>query len=110
MMRAVILSLVSLALLAAPSLAGDAPKAFRKCKTCHGPIGAGKGKLGPDLIKDRLNFEQFTKQIKNGSKWEGKPPKMEGFEKKKMPPQKKLSDEDIKALFDYIQAAQAAAK
>lgn len=110
MMRAVFLALVSLALLAGPSLAGDAPKAFRKCKTCHGPIGADKGKLGPDLIKESLNFEQFTMQVKNGSNWEGKPPKQAGYEKKKMPPQKKVSDEDIKALYDYIKAAQAAAK
>lgn len=105
MMRVVFVSLVSLALLAGPALAGGAPKAFKKCKTCHGPLGKNKGKIGPDLATTKYTYEQFVNQVKNGSKWDGKPPKAAGFEKKKMPPQKKLSDEDIKALYDYVQSA-----
>ncbi|MGK7344837.1 MAG: c-type cytochrome [Candidatus Nitrospinota bacterium M3_3B_026] len=105
MMRAMSVFFISLALLAGPALAGGAPKAFKKCKTCHGPLGKNKGKIGPDLATTKYTFEQFTNQVKNGSKWDGKPAKREGFEKKKMPPQKKLSDEDIKTLYDYVQSA-----
>ncbi|MGK7346643.1 MAG: c-type cytochrome [Candidatus Nitrospinota bacterium M3_3B_026] len=104
-MRTLVATAFSLALMAGAALAGDAPAAYKKCKTCHGDVGAGKGKIGPDLVKSSMSLEQFTNQVKKGSKWDGKPAPIAGFEKKKMPPQKKLSDEDIKTLYDYVQSA-----
>jgi len=105
MTKAVMAALVSLALLAAPAMAADMPKAFKKCKVCHGIPGTGKGKVGPDLATTKYTLEQVTKQVHNGSKWDGKPPKQEKYAKKKMPKQKGLSDADIKAIYDYIQAS-----
>lgn len=104
-MRTFVVTVFSLVLLAGPALAGDAPAAYKKCKVCHGDVGADKGKVGPDLAKSGMSLEQFTNQVKSGSKWDGKPAPIAGYEKKKMPAQKGLSDGDIKALYDYVQSA-----
>lgn len=104
MLKTVMAALASLALLASPALAGGAPAKYKKCKICHGDVGADKGKVGPDLVKTNYTLEQFTNQVKNGSKWDGKPGKQAGYEKKKMPKQKGLSDDDIKAIYDYVQS------
>ncbi len=60
------------------------------------------GKLGPDLKTSKYTLEQFQMQVKNGSKWDGRPPKQEKFAKKKMKPVKKVTEDDVKAIYDFV--------
>lgn len=80
----------------------EAPKAYLSCKPCHGADAKGNGKLGPNLHASKLTLDQWVKQTQFGSKWDGKPPVMEGFEKKTMLKQKK-SDADVKAIYEWVQ-------
>ena len=96
---------ISLCFMAGPAYASDVPTKFKKCKACHGVPGEGKKKMGPDLATSEMNLEQFTNMVIIGSKWEGRPERMAKYAKKKMRPVKKLTEEEIKAIFDYAQAA-----
>lgn len=81
----------------------DAQKLYEKrCKNCHGSPGWGGTRTAPDLADTKLTFEQFEKQIKYGSNWEGKPPKRRRYRYKKMPPQLNLSESEMKSLYSYI--------
>lgn len=83
----------------------DRPVSYRKCVTCHGEPGGGGTMAAPDLAGMELDFGQFKKQLLKGSDWEGKPPKKWKYRWKKMPPQVGLSEEQIRALFEYIKSA-----
>jgi hypothetical protein len=91
--------------MAVPAYASDAPDGYKKCKMCHGNPGEGAKKLGPDLVLSNLDAVGFAKMVDEGSTWEGRPARVEGFETKKMPAQKGLTAEDITAIYEYVQAA-----
>ncbi len=105
MYKTIFFTLLTFSFLATPLMAADMPPAYKKCKSCHGLPGGGGKKNGPDLANSKMTLEQYVKQVKTGSKWEGRPPKMKGFEKKKMRGSKKLTNEQIKEIYDYIKAA-----
>lgn len=76
----------------------DAAKLYaaQKCVTCHGPDGKGKVKGAANFTdaawQQKETDASLTEAIKKGN-----PPKMPAFEKK-------LSEEEIKALVVYIRA------
>ncbi|HEX9289570.1 MAG TPA: c-type cytochrome [Anaeromyxobacteraceae bacterium] len=85
--------------LAAPARAEDGKALFaQKCASCHGPDGKGKTKMGEKLGAKDLTKEtkeplaEIVKDIENG-----KPPKMLAYKGK-------LTDEQIKAVAEYIKA------
>jgi len=96
---AVVLAVAFTTGLAAPARAEDGKALFaQKCASCHGPDGKGKTKMGEKLGAKDLTKEtkeplaEIVKDIENG-----KPPKMLAYKGK-------LSDEQIKALAEYIKA------
>ena len=100
MKKAIFLGVAAAMLMAGPALAGDAPKAYNKCKACHGMPGGGD-KVGPDLATSTMSEADFVKQTIAGSTWEGRPAKMAKFESRKMP-KMKMSEEDVKAIYAYV--------
>lgn len=96
---------LSLGFIAGTGWAADMPAKYKKCKACHGIPGVMKKKMGPNLAASSMTLEQFNMMVTKGSKWDGRPAKIAGFEKKKMKPQKGLSEEQVKEIFDYVQAA-----
>ena len=104
MLKVVFAVVVSFVILTAPAFAADFPKPYKKCKTCHGIPGEAKKKMGPNLAKSTLDLAGFQKQVAKGSKWEGRPAKLAGFEKKKMKPVKGIKPDDVKIIFDYVQS------
>lgn len=80
----------------------DAPRAYQRCIKCHGAPGGLKATIGPDLAKSEYTLDQFIKQVKNGSNWEGKPQMKQKFRKKKMPPLPNITHDQIKALYQYV--------
>ncbi len=107
MFKKIIFSFMTLLFSSASVMAGDMPAAYNTCKKCHGLPGqdSKKRKKFPDLAKSKMTFEQFSMQVKKGSKWEGRPPKMKGYEKGRMPALKKKTDKQIKEIFEYISKA-----
>ncbi|MBI5814125.1 MAG: cytochrome c [Nitrospinae bacterium] len=105
-MKAILGALAALAISAGPSLAADGADVYnKKCKMCHDMPGSGKTKVGPDIKGTTMTLEQFTKQVSEGSEWVGRTaPRMAGFEKKKMPPVKGLSADEIKAVYEFSKA------
>lgn len=93
--------LVALFASVAPAWA-EAPAVFKKCVKCHGQLGKGFTRAAPDLAESHLTPEQFTKQIRKGSKWKTRDMKHPRYRWKKMPSQRNLSDEEIKRLYKYI--------
>ena len=74
----------------------------KECAKCHGKDGKGDTKMGKKLkIEDltakagELSNEQIAKVIKEGLVVDGK---------KKMKPAKGLSEDDVKALVDYVKS------
>jgi len=101
-------TILSLFVLAAAGLisasAADAKDNWEKvCGKCHGPDGKGETKMGQKLgIKDLtdaklqtdLKDDQAFKSIKEGIK--------DGEGKIKMKPAENISDDEIKALVQYV--------
>ncbi|VAX19192.1 hypothetical protein MNBD_NITROSPINAE01-1428 [hydrothermal vent metagenome] len=104
MLKVVFAVVVSFVILTAPAFAADFPKPYKKCKTCHGIPGEAKKKMGPNLANSKLTLEQFKNMVANGSKWDGRPAKQAGFEKKKMKPVKGVKPDDVKTIFEYVQS------
>ncbi len=105
MFRTALAVMISVAFLSgSAAFAADFPKPYKKCKTCHGIPGEKKKKMGPNLANSKLTLEQFQKQVANGSKWDGKPAKQAGFEKKKMKAVKGVKPDAVKVIYDYVQS------
>ena len=104
MKKLTMVTLVSLALTAAVSYAGDAKANYEKdCAKCHGTDGKGETKMGKKLgakdytdpkVQEELKDEAAFKATKEGLK------DKEG--KVLMKPAEGASDEDIKALIAYM--------
>ncbi len=107
MLKVVIALFSAIMILAVPAFAGDTPAKYKKCKMCHGMPGAGKGKVGPDLVTSSFNLEQFQRIVKVGSKGlDDRPtPKQAKYAKKKMTAQKGVSADDVKAIYEFVQSA-----
>ncbi len=80
----------------------EQPAIYKKCKACHKMPGNG-GKKGPDLLGSTMNLDEFTKTVKLGSSWEGRAERTGKYSEKKMRPVKKISDEDIEAIYLWVQ-------
>ena len=80
------------------------PEAFAKCKPCHGLPGAGGTKMAPDLAESAYTPGQFASQVKLGSQWEGKPAKHSSYRAKTMPPRPDVTQADVDAIYQYVQA------
>lgn len=78
--------------LALPAFAADGAATYKaKCAACHGPMG--EGKVGPAVKGTALTADQIVEVITKGA------------EAKKAPHKKPvagLSDDDAKAVADYV--------
>ncbi len=101
-MRKIALSFVFIFILTACDSSERSPVAYGKCVLCHNMPGTGGGKTGPDLAKSKMTFEQFKKQLENGSSWEGKPPRIRKLKVSIMPRQIGLSENDMHELYQFI--------
>lgn len=97
-----------------PALAGDAPGAFKKCKACH-KVNKDNSfwSVGPGLmgVGKRTSREYLEKSLKDPQGlFEAGGPEIEALKqgakfksKLKMPKAvKKLTDDDVKAIVDYL--------
>ena len=105
MRNLIIVALVTFGVaLSGSAMAADGAAIFKKiCSACHGKKGEGKPKMGPpfvgnEFIKNSSDAE-ITEVIKKGRMGKAKL-----YKKIPVPmmPQKKLSDEDVKAVVDHI--------
>src|SRR6266516_7114753 len=97
-MKRIALALATFALVATAHAEDGKALFAQKCASCHGPDGKGKTKMGEKLGAKDLTKEtkeplaEIVKDIENG-----KPPKMLAYKGK-------LTDEQIKAVAEYIKA------
>jgi len=106
-MRRLIFVLAILGAAAAARADDDATAKLYKtqCANCHGKDGKGQTTAGKAAgVKDwtdgtlkKVTDEEFIAQVRNGKKGD------DG--KEKMPPFKKLTDEQVKALIAYVRAS-----
>ncbi|MBI5816220.1 MAG: cytochrome c [Nitrospinae bacterium] len=102
-MRNIIFAL-SLTIIATASHGAEMPKVYVRCVKCHEKPGSPFQKFGPDLGETKFTLDQFIKQVKNGSRWEGKPQRGFKFRSRAMPPQDGLTDEEIKLIYNYVRS------
>ena len=105
MFKKILVAIVALGFMSGPAFAVKMPSKYKKCKACHGLPTSAKGKVGPNLSTSTWKLEQWIKQVNNGSKWDCRPDKQKGYEKKKMKKIRGYSDADIKEIYDYVQAS-----
>ena len=104
MKKLIVMSLAFLIAGVVSARAADAKENWdSKCKTCHGPDGKGKTKMGEKYgikdytdpkVQEEMKDEQMIKAIKNGVK-DGEKTKMKAFGET-------LSDDEIKALVKFV--------
>jgi hypothetical protein len=100
MKRVVVVAALGLALTAGVAVAGTPQVYLDKCRNCHGMPGKWWAKnYGPDLAKTKFTLEQFIRQVRYGSKWEGKPPLAFKYKTRVMPPQVGVEEDEIAAIY-----------